>query len=192
VYEVWEDTYTSGRLTGSTFLRYRYDVKPKQRGVPQGPNSKFYYDAIDGMVMNNGDILKRDDVLLSFNTHIKREWDGKLIRGGNATYLGLKNGKHLINFNIEDYEITIDNIRALVIHEIEGHGIHGYSDKTNDHYKAYMLSIDSKYWTSTTDNFRMHTAQGLWTTWVRAGNLYTTMPTKYANVINNYHPDKRK
>ncbi|QOI98034.1 MAG: hypothetical protein HRU69_11305 [Flammeovirgaceae bacterium] len=144
---------------------------------PQGP--KFYYDAIHGMVLNDGKTLSRDDVALSFDPS-----------PGNATYLGFKNGKHHVNFNIEDFEITKGNIRALMIHEIFGHGVKGYGDKTNDHYKAYWASIDSKYWSSTTDQFRIHTAEGLWLTWTRIGN-YDGMPTKYMNVIYQYHPSFR-
>jgi hypothetical protein len=143
---------------------------------PQGPGPDFYYNAIDGMVLNNGSVLSRNDVVLTFDKSI-----------GNATYLGFKNGKHHVNFDIEDFEITKGNIRALVIHEIFGHGIMGFGDKTNDHYKAYWATIDSKYWSSTSDKFRIHTAEGLWLTWTRAGN-YHGMPTKYMNVIYQYHP----
>jgi RHS repeat-associated protein len=149
---------------------------PQTQGHPGAPDSKFYYDAIDGMVLNNGTVLSRNDVILTFYKAT-----------GNATYLGFKNGKHHVNFDIEDFEITKGNVRALVIHEIFGHGIMGYSYKTNDHYKAYWASIDSRYWSSTTDQYRTHTAEGLWLTWTQAGN-YQGMPTKYMNIIYQYHP----
>gem|GEM_PF-3244944 len=52
VYEVWEDIYTSGRLTGSTFLRYRYDVKPKQRGNHKEDLAKHYINKYESNLAN--------------------------------------------------------------------------------------------------------------------------------------------
>lgn len=159
-------------------VEYRFVPLGQQQtgGEPGGPDPEFYYDALDGMVLNNGTVLSRNDVALTFNK-----------ASGNATYLGFRNGKHHVNFDIADFEITKGNVRALAIHEIFGHGIMGYGDKTNDHYKAYWTSIDSRYWSSTTDQYRTHTAEGLWLTWTRVGN-YEGMPTKYMNVIYQYHP----
>lgn len=108
----------------------RYEEVLTQEG-PQGP--KFYYDAIHGMVLNDGKTLSRDDVALSFDPS-----------PGNATYLGFKNGKHHVNFNIEDFEITKGNIRALMIHEIFlGHvfevGDSTYRIKVMEWYKGEFL-----------------------------------------------------
>lgn len=64
--------------------------------LQQEHNEQFYYDAIDGMILNNGNSLRRHDMSLTFNK-----------TSGNATYLGFKNGKHRVNFDITDYEVIV-------------------------------------------------------------------------------------
>jgi len=63
---------------------------------------------------------------------------------------------------MSDYEITADNIRAIIMHEVYGHGIMGYN-MTTTHYKAYEASIESAYWQGSTLRFKQHTVDLLWT-----------------------------
>ena len=75
----------------------------------------------------------------------------------NAEYLGFKDGKYHVNIDIGSYETTIHNVKALMVHEVYGHGIKGYSDKKLNHHKAYFAEIDSKYWHGTTRTYKTHT-----------------------------------
>ncbi|EON78080.1 hypothetical protein ADIS_1277 [Lunatimonas lonarensis] len=162
-----------------------------ERNLLQNSDLEYYYNTLDKLVLPDGQIISREELLLTMMSHDELKKIYPNIRKGNSHYLGYKDGKHHVNFSIADYETTKSNIRAVAIHEVYGHGIKGYSDAAKNHHKAYFASIDSKYWTSTTTAFRTHTAQAMWLTWTRAGN-YGGMPAKYMNVIYNYHPHYRK
>ncbi|BFM43868.1 hypothetical protein CFS9_25090 [Flavobacterium sp. CFS9] len=80
----------------------------------------------------------------------------------NAEYFGYKNGKYHINFDITDFEVTKSNVRALTIHEAYGHGDINYGDDKKNHYRAYTATIDSKYWETTTYEFKHNQVQKMW------------------------------
>ena len=177
-------------MSGAVFFENigkRDIVQENRRWTPSD-----YYNALDGLVLPNGQTISRGDLELSFMgfEEMKKIYP-KMTSAGNAHYLGLKDGKHHVNFNISDYEETLANIRAVAVHEIYGHGIMNYGEATKDHYKAYWASIDSKYWVGTTKAFREHTAYAMWLTWTRAGK-YGGMPGKYLKVIYDYHPHYKR
>lgn len=82
------------------------DVKRNENIPFQSFDSDFYYNALDGIIFNDGTKLSKNDFQLSFDDDAT----------ANARYLGFKNNKYLINFSIGDFEITADNIRATAIH----------------------------------------------------------------------------
>lgn len=115
-----------------------------------------YKRAIYGMNLPDVIVLTKDNIEIFFQDALK--W-GFSQKDANAMYLGKSNGKYYVTFSIGDYEETIDNIRVTVVHEIYGHGIEGYSDGTNTHYKAYFAEIDSQYWGNTTDSYKYYTVK---------------------------------
>ena len=143
-------------------------------------NTKVFYDAVDGIVFNDGSVKSIKDFKLSFEPDLN----------GNAHYKGFFNNKHHINFDIGDYEMTIANIRALTIHEGYGHGVKGYHDDNKNHYKAYQASIDSRYWESTTYKFKYHAVTQMWTYYYyEVGNQ--RMPVKYQAEYDKYNKYRR-
>ena len=156
-------------------------------GVQSSGGSDFYYDALDGLVLNNGDVISRNDLALSFmnEEEFKKAYPNGRI--GNANYLGFSNGKHQVNFNITSYEVTAGNIRALAIHEIYGHGVMQWNDDYSNHYKAYWAVIDNvTYWNQTTTSFRKNHAYGMWLMWTNTGRR-SRMPEKYMKVVDDYY-----
>lgn len=143
------------------------------------PDAKFYYDALDGLKLNNGQILYRKDFDLTFNPS----------NVGNAQYLGFKNGKHYVNFDIESYEPTAGNIRALTIHEVYGHGIkrYGLTRETRDHHKAYFVTIDSQYWGGTTKAFKVHETYWMWRYYSYEVPGSINMPEPYTSIYLKYN-----
>lgn len=63
-----------------------------------------------------------------------------------------------MNIDLGDYEPTYHNLRALMHHEVYGHGIMGYT-AGSDHYKAYLASMDYKGWDKTTYRYQYHDVQ---------------------------------
>ncbi len=136
----------------------------------------YYYDAVDGMVFNDGTVMSRNDFEITLNPDYT----------GNARYYGFKNGKHHVNFAISDYEITPNNIRATMIHEAYGHGVKDFSGGFpgpdifgGTHHKAYYATIDSKYWNNTTLTFKKFTMKytHIYHFWLK-GNI--PLPQKYS------------
>lgn len=134
-----------------------------------------YYDAVDGMEFNDGTIMSRDKFDISLNDDAT----------ANARYLGYENGKYKVNFDISDYEITPDNIRATMIHEAYGHGVKGFSDGLRNHYKAYFATVDSRYWVNTTLQFKKFTVKTMWQYFYNEVG-YKPMPLKYYNEYIKY------
>ena len=166
-------SFANGAITGAftTIFNHmqHYGDDTPETSQNKKYNEEYYYESVDGMTFNDGTIVSRDDFVFTFN-------DDPL---GNARFMGMKEGKYCINFDIGDYEITSDNIRVLVIHEAYGHGKMGYN-ATTTHHLAYKASIDSKYWNKTTLKFKRHNLKHFW-------NSYTTetgldyLPSKYYN-----------
>lgn len=182
--EFWRGAANGGIVAGANHVAHRVGASAEEKvrqKRQQKQKPEFYYKALDGLELNDGNILSRDDFLLTF----------KEDPNANATYLGFKNGKHNINFSISGYEETVENIQALTIHEAYGHGVMGFSDKNSNHYKAYWAVIDSKYWGSTSLRFKENTAYGMWSTWTNSGR-YGGMPSHYMKVIYDYHPYYKK
>lgn len=127
------------------------------------------------MVLNNGDVLSRDDVLFTFSDDPR----------ANARYNGFKDGKHHVNLDIETYEITKGNIRALMIHEIYGHGIMDY-DSPKLHHKSYFSVIDSRYWEGSTTTFKAYNVNRMWEYYYKEVG-YGSMPSKYQNAYWKYY-----
>lgn len=141
----------------------------------QGIGLDFYYSALDGIVFNNGSVLSRNDFVITLNSDAT----------ANARYLGFKNGKHHVNFDIGDYEITIGNVQNLTIHEAFGHGVMGYGDATSDHHKAYFVQIDSQYWGNTTAKFKHFMVKHMWHYYYyEVGNQ--RMPNPYQSAYDKY------
>lgn len=126
------------------------------------PDPEYYYRALDNLVLPNNQVIKRANLILTFFY-----LPPGAQRGGNAHFMGHKNGKWKVNFSIGDYEITLDNIRTLAVHEIYGHGIKGYMDDIG-HYKCYQASIDCIYWGNTTDSFKIHTLKEYYSGYFKA------------------------
>ncbi len=139
----------------------------------EGKNER-YLSVLDGLELNNGSKLKRNNFKLTFNKS----------KEANAEYLGYKDGVHSVNFDVEDYEDTPDNIRALAIHEVYGHGIMKYSGEKL-HHKSYMASIDSKYWGKTTLAYKKSTVQKLWQHYWKSTHR-SSLPAQYQNIYDKY------
>ena len=174
------NSFTAGSTASSGGFKSNYrgngaDIKLNNYSQ-SAKNSSFFYNAVDNMVFNNGSIMKKNDFYFTFNEDIN----------ANATFEGIKNGKYHVNFDIGDYEETIPNIRALVIHEAYGHGFKNYGDDKKNHYKAYQASIDSKYWQSTTYAFKHHTVTQMWKYFYREVG-YKPMPKKYMDEYEKYN-----
>jgi len=136
----------------------------------------FYYNAVDGMIFNDGTIMSRHDFVISLNSDPT----------ANGRYLGFINGKHHVNFSMYDYEVTKPNIQALMIHEAYGHGVKGYSDDFLTHHRAYFATIDSRYWDSTTWNFKNHNVKKMWGLYFKEGG-YQRMPEPYQTMYDKYN-----
>lgn len=161
--------------TGEPIYKTRLVKLENNNAQSKEGNSNLYYNAIDGIKFNNGEVLSRSQFSLTFNSE----------NNANARYLGYKNGRHHINFDIGDYEATNENIRALTIHEAYGHGVMKYGISTNTHHKAYFLSIDSEYWSKTTLRFKQHTVDQMWKYYSReTGKL--SLPSKYSKEFWKY------
>ncbi|MCK4662313.1 MAG: hypothetical protein KAT68_05575, partial [Bacteroidales bacterium] len=75
----------------------------------------------------------------------------------NGRYGGIENKKHLMKYDFGDYEYTVENISVTAVHEIWGHGIKKWGDKTKTHRKCYFAEVNSKYWNGTTLRFKNYT-----------------------------------
>jgi RHS repeat-associated protein len=137
--------------------------------------SEFYYNTLDGLVLNDGTVLSKNDLVLMFDN----------LPFSDARYLGFKNGRHHVNFSIKSYQETKANIRATAIHEIYGHGIKGYGNANKTHHLAYFSSIDSKYWKATTDAFKTSTVDNMWGYYYREVG-YQRMPELYQTMYDLY------
>jgi len=167
----------AGKATGKFLWDAKFTIAGGfADGFQQGVSKeKQYLSYLDGLELTNGNVLKKSDFKLSFKD------SDNFTFPGNANYLGFKGGKHHINFDIGDYEETPDNIRALTIHEAEGHGIRGFG--YGDHYKAYYLTIRNKYWSKTTMKFKKHILkQTLQQHFNHFGN--SNLPT---DILREYH-----
>ena len=160
------------------------DAIAKENASPlsQPKDLEYYYEAVDGMTMNDGTVMNRDDFLITLDDDAT----------GNARYRGFKNGKHHVNFDLSDYEITPDNIRATMIHEVYGHGVKGYSGGSpgpdiydGTHHKAYFSTIDSKYWKNTTLTFKRFHARHMWNYYYWEVG-YKPLPSGYNQIYNKY------
>ncbi|MEM9361245.1 MAG: RHS repeat-associated core domain-containing protein [Bacteroidota bacterium] len=173
--------FWNGKESYSDYFRNKADaIKKGINGLNLRDNQEFgldyYYDAIDGMELPNGYVLNRNNVHITLNPD----------PGGNARYLGYKGWKHHVNFDIGDFQITADNIRATMVHEVYGHGIMGYTDSLNNHYKAYFTSIDSKYWGATTLDFKQFTVNWMYKYFYDELGGTRLLPSKYLNVFKKY------
>ena len=135
--------------------------------------SKIFEFFLDGMSFNNGTKYNKGDAIITTNSDAL----------GNARYLGVKNGKHQVNFDIGEYEWTVENIRATFIHELEGHGFNGFTDGLNNHHKAYFASMNSIYWRNTTGAYRKHAVHHMWNYYYKEIGL--NLPLKYYNIYKN-------
>lgn len=137
------------------------------------------------MKLANNEVLSGDNLQLSFLGGLEY-FNKHGSMPGNANYLGKKDGVYHVNFDIDDYEITKANVRALGYHEINGHGVLGISGFQNkEHYKAYFDVIDSPYWTGTTESLQMHFIKIAYESWI-ATNGRTKMPATYQSIYNKY------
>jgi hypothetical protein len=141
----------------------------------QSVGLEFYYGTVDGMVFNNGKVMSRDDFIITLNSDFN----------ANARFLGFKDGKYHVNFDIGEYEVTKANVRALMIHEAYGHGVKGYSSNFNNHHKAYFASIDSRYWNATTLSFKQHNVDKMWYYFHREVG-FKRMPEPYQSIYDKY------
>lgn len=128
----------------------------------------------DGFTTPNGEYISRDEFELTFNKD----------KRANGRYMVFKDGKHHVNLDIGSYETTIHNVKALMVHELYGHGIMGYSNVKLNHHKAYFASIDSKYWGGTTSAFRAHTVNLMWEYY--SSQVGGRMPMPYHNIFWKY------
>jgi RHS repeat-associated protein len=119
-----------------------------------------YYAALDGLELPNGKTISKNSLYLTFMSFEQLLKINPKTQQGNAHYMGEKDGKYHVNFSVSNFEETKNNIRALGVHEIYGHGIRGFGS-IEEHYKAYWVSVDSKYWHGTTDLFKEHAAWGM-------------------------------
>ncbi len=164
--------FANGAVTGAYVMMFNHLQEVVQKR--KVPGLDFYYRAVDGMELPDGTIISKDDIVFTFV-------DDPTF---NASYGGLKEGKHHINLNIGDYEVTSDNVRALVVHEVYGHGIMGYDTNTN-HHLAYFSSVDSKYWDGTTLRFKQHVVNQMWIRYYyEVGNQ--RMPQPYQSNFDKY------
>ena len=133
-----------------------------QGEVKQTPSAEDFYDALDGLILNDGTKVNRAQLELTFMTEEELKKIYPKVTYGNANYLGkTDDGKHKINFDKDQkiYELNRDNIRALGIHEIYGHGVMKWNLDRQNHYMAYFAVIDNKrYWDKTTPAFRRNHA----------------------------------
>jgi len=143
--------------------------------------SKIFETFLDGMSFNNGTKYNIGDAIITTNSDAT----------GNARYHGIENGKHHVNFDIGEYEWTVENIRATFIHELEGHGFNGYTDKLKNHYKAYFKTMDSKYWNRTTPAFKKNTVKSMYDYYFYETKT-NTLPPKYYNFYKNNINNKNK
>ena len=138
-----------------------------------GAKSKIFETFLDGMSFNNGTKYNIGDAIITTNSDAL----------GNARYLGLKNGKHQVNFDIGEYEWTVENVRATFIHESEGHGFNGFRSNLDNHHKAYFESMNSKYWRGTTDAYKKHAVHHMWNYYYY--EVGPNLPSKYYNIYKN-------
>ncbi len=145
-----------------------------------GAKAKIFETFLDGMIFNDGTKYSKGDAIITTNSDAV----------GNARYLGLKNGKHQVNFDIGEYEWTVENIRATFIHELEGHGFNGFTSALDNHHKAYFASMDSRYWSGTTDAYKKHEVYNMWRYY--SDEVGPNLPIKYyymyKNNINKLNP----
>ena len=143
-----------------------------------------YYAALDGLEVPNGKTISKNSMYLTSMSFEQLKKIHPKIQKGNAHYVGEKDGKYHVNFSVSNYEETNNNIRALGVHEIYGHGTKGIG-YTDGHYKAYWASVDSKYWHGTTERFKEHVSWSMWRTWRGDGNSQR-MPEKYMRIVDKY------
>ncbi|MDX5479762.1 MAG: hypothetical protein LPJ98_15050, partial [Cyclobacteriaceae bacterium] len=178
---LWSDGYGLHSGNNSTIGRDSFNGSYQNAGWTVSQ----YYSALDGLELPNGNTISKNKLYLTFMSFEQLKKINSKIQKGNAHYLGEKDGKYHVNFSISDYEETKSNIQALAVHEIFGHGIEGIG-VAKGHYRAYWASVDSKYWTGTTDRFKQHVAFSMWRTWTSEGN-YQRMPEKYMKVVDKYY-----
>ena len=135
-----------------------------------------YFKALNGIMFNDGKVYYKKDFVISFK-------DDAL---ANARYLGYRNGKHHINFDIGEFEETIPNIRVLTIHEAYGHGVKGYGSATDNHHLVYFIEINSKYWEATTPTYKRITTKYMWEYYYREVG-YKRMPEPYQSIYDKFH-----
>jgi RHS repeat-associated protein len=178
---LWTDGYGWYSASNATLGRDSFNGTYQNAGW----TASQYYAALDGLVLPNGKTISKDRLHLTFMSYEQLKKIDSKIQKGNAHFMGEKDGKYHVNFSVSDYEETKNNIRALGVHEIYGHGIKGIG-YINEHYKAYWASIDSKYWHGTTERFKEHVAWGMWRTWAGEGNSQR-MPEKYMRIVDKYY-----
>jgi hypothetical protein len=66
----------------------------------------------------------------------------------------------------------------------------GWNDGNLQHYKCYMVCIDSQYWQATTLRFKQHNVEYMWHYYYQVGNV--PLPKRYYDVYNKYINGLRK
>ena len=149
--EAFNASANKDRIADSKILQANKDTKELY-----GFRNKLTKNALD-------DILNHvvSGTKLPYGEGFLREGTFNVNRTNAATSNGMYNGKvngiHQMDFSASDYEWTVENIRGLATHEIWGHGIKGYGDKTKNHHLIYQGQMDSPYWGGSTDRYKSHT-----------------------------------
>jgi len=174
--DFWNGAMSGGVIALVNHLGENYQFQQNKK--------EYYLEALDGLELEDGTVISRDDVEITFMDYqeLVKEYPG--IQKGNAHYLGFKDSKHHVNFSISSFEETAGNIKAEGVHEIYGHGIKKWNKE--EHYKAYWAVIRSKYWNNTTTSFRESLANGLWTVWWKHKGQ-VRMPYRYQKIIDQYY-----
>ena len=94
------------------------------------------------------DQYNQPDKSLDMNASANPSWYGK-IRVTAA--IDFRQGGNLYVYS------TVSNVQNLLgAHEFIGHGIKGWDDLTNSHYKAYEFQMEHSTWKGTTEAFKTH------------------------------------
>lgn len=135
-----------------------------QKRLSKDSQSKILTNMLDCFTLPDGTVLDSSE---NFDILI-----GKRKGWANATYQGMKNGKHQIEETGFYYEYTVENVRAtLGNHEAYGHGIlelgGGFGE---DHLKVFLMSQENA-------------PKGVTNKWLE-NNLY--------NIIDTYYPARKE
>jgi RHS repeat-associated protein len=147
---------------------------------------KVFNHIANGTIAPDGTKLGSNKIKLIYDKNLSQ----RIGIDANAYADGKINGVYIMSHAIGDYEWTIENIRATIIHEIWGHEIKGWSGgfvRGNTHYKCYQAEIDSKYWDSSTERYKKHTVNNYYKYFYYSGKDWNQMPLKYQSIVQKYY-----